>query len=220
MQFTMFRIILTKLKIFGSIIGRFIVNMMNPFFGFKIATNNRFHYKAVFINISRTISKGMVDVLNKDIFSFPFSSNGSSSLPTRTIFSRTMALGPRIGRFFPYLFHRITHRFSLLYRVFPTSHRNTKTFIRAIFCSFRSTRFCLKRLVADYTLFISTRINYSSRVCFISTLKRTIFSSLFNLRCICFKPLITYTAVYYHLISFFKQYTIKTTLVKGKVGFR
>lgn len=107
-EFLMFRIIRTQLKIFNSIIKGIFVDMMHLLFRRKISTNIFFHYKPMLHDIFLSTGRErMLRGINK--FIFQFTPAHRSNIPTLKI--------NRLLSFFELSSFRVSkifHRFSIM----------------------------------------------------------------------------------------------------------
>jgi len=78
-----------KLQIINSIISSNFIDMVNNFFGGKIATKIFFHYKSMFVNISRFMAIRMLRHENMNISSTSFSSSEASFFSSNKIRTRS-----------------------------------------------------------------------------------------------------------------------------------
>lgn len=156
MKLKMFSQINKQFKIFRMVIRRITVNMMNHFFRFKKSSYMLFHNQPMFKNITTTISKWMIGLINKNISILSFI---NPPLPIRIIFTlnifRMFSFNPRNMTFFKtgcIALFRFTHFSFCFFRMFISYFSNTRTFWRTIFTStfLYMTRFSIKNSITYF----------------------------------------------------------------------
>ena len=123
-------------KIFNPIIKFISVKMMNYFFGFKITIKMFFHYKTMFSDISKSIAKWVIALLDKFISivhintSIPFPIFISRYFRTmsfvtafnRTIFTPILSNSPFF--YFKFLTTKLTNSFNVVHKLIINPNDN------------------------------------------------------------------------------------------------